>query len=79
MSLAAAAPAFAQDAMMKDGMQSGTMMKMSAADTTKMKLQGDVARRDDAERRLPTMMKMHPEMMNHDGMMKHDSMMKSGH
>ena len=37
LSLAAAAPAVAQNAMMKDGMKSGSMMKMSAANTKKMK------------------------------------------
>ena len=37
LSLAVAAPAVAHDSMMKDGMKSGGMMKMSAADTKRMK------------------------------------------
>ncbi len=78
MSIAAAAPALAQDSMMKDGMKSDKMMKMSAADTKKMN--SCQAMTHDAMMKSASckkMMKMHPDMMSNDGMMKHDGMMKA--
>lgn len=72
LSLAAAAPAIAQDAMMKDGMKSGSMMKMSAADTKKMNacnaMSHDKMMKNASCKK---MMKMHPDMMKHDSMMAH--------
>ncbi|WP_419825168.1 hypothetical protein [Sphingomonas sp.] len=80
LSLSAAAPAFAQDAMAShdqmsahDHMASGGM-KMSAADTRKMKscnaMSHDTMMKNAGCAKI---MKVHPEMM------KHDEMMKSGH
>lgn len=77
LSLSTTAPAFAQDAMMKDGMKSGSMMKMSAADTRKMNACNAMSHDKMMKNAgCKTMMKAHPDMMKHDGMMKHDSMMK---
>jgi hypothetical protein len=86
LALAATAPAFAQQgAMMHDGMQSGAMSHMSAADTRRMHncmaMSHSRMMRSASCRR---MAQMHPEMMHHDSMkpegaMGHDSMMKSGH
>lgn len=71
MSLATTAPAFAQDAMMKDGMAPGSMMKMSAAETRKMNacnaMSHDKMMKNAGCR---AMMKAHPDMMKHDAMMK---------
>lgn len=85
MSLATAAPAFAEDPMMKDGMHSGAMAQMSAADTRRMNscnaMSHESMMRSATCRR---MARMHPDMMHHDTMMKHDgpmahdNMMKSG-
>jgi hypothetical protein len=85
MSLAIAAPAFAQDSMMKDGMHSGAMAHLSAADTRRMHscnaMSHERMMRSATCRR---MAQMHPEMMHHDNMMQHegamghDGMMKSG-
>jgi hypothetical protein len=73
-SVAAAAPVMAQDAMMKGGMKSDSMMKMSAADTRKMHkcnaMSHDMMMKNAG---CMKMMKMHPDMM------KHDDMMMSGH
>ncbi|MBV1686780.1 hypothetical protein KRR38_03605 [Novosphingobium sp. G106] len=86
MSFSTAAPVFAQDTMMKDGMHSGAMAHMSAADTRRMNsckaMSHDAMMRNASCRR---MAQMHPDMMHHDNMMKHDgamahdNMMKSGH
>lgn len=77
LSLDAVSPAVAADAMMKDHMGSGPMMKMSAADARKMDkcnaMSHDAMMQSASCKK---MMKMHPDMMKHDGMMKHDSMMK---
>lgn len=71
MSIAAATPALAQDAMMKGGMKSDKMMKMSAADTKKMKscqaMSHDMMMKDAGCKK---MMKMHPDMMKSDPMAK---------
>ena len=68
----AAAPAVAQDGMMKDGMTSGSMMKMSKADTKKMKMCSAMPHDKMMKNAGCTkMMKMHPEMMKHDSMMAH--------
>ena len=85
MSLVSAAPAFAEGAMMKDGMHAGAMMHMSAAETRRMNkcqaMSHEHMMRSATCRR---MAKMHPDMMKHDGMMKHedtmghDSMMEGG-
>lgn len=73
LSIVAAAPAVAQDAMMKDGMKSGSMMKMSAADTRKMKACNAMSHgRMMKNAGCKKMMKMHPDMMKHDAMMKKD-------
>jgi hypothetical protein len=70
MSFAVAAPSFAQDAMMKGGMKSDHMMKMSHADEMKMKschaMSHDMMMKNAGCRK---MMKMHPDMMK-GGMMK---------
>ncbi len=81
MSFAIAAPAFAQDAMMKDGMHNGAMPHMSAADTRRMNrcnaMPHDRMMRD---RTCMRMMRAHPDMMHHDNMMhgegamNHDAM-----
>ena len=77
LSLSTIVPAVAQDAMMKDGMKSGSMMKMSAADTKKMKACNAMSHdRMMKNAGCKAMMKAHPDMMKHEGMMKHDSMMK---
>ena len=81
LSIGAAAPALAQDAMASDHMKSGAMMKMSGADTRKMKSCGamshDMMMKNAGCMR---MMKKHPDMMKGDAMMKDDhGMMKSGH
>lgn len=86
MALATNAPAFAQQgAMMHDGMQSGAMAHMSAADTRRMHscmaMSHDRMMRSASCRR---MSQMHSEMMHRDSMkpegaMGHDNMMKSGH
>lgn len=77
LSFTAAAPALAQDAMMKDGMKSDKMMAMSAADTKKIHacnaMSHDMMMKSAG---CKTMMKKHPDMMKGDAMMKHDSMMK---
>lgn len=71
LSFAAAAPAVAQDAMMKDGMKSGSMMKMSAADTRKMKACNAMSHEKMMKNAgCARMMKAHPDMMKHDDMMK---------
>lgn len=71
LSLAIAAPAVAQDAMMKDGMKSGSMMKMSASDTKKMKACNAMSHDKMMKNAgCAKMMKMHPDMMKHDDMMK---------
>ncbi len=85
ISLAFTAPAFAHSAMMKEGMHSGAMAHMSAADTRRMKsctaMSHKRMMRSAACRR---MARMHPEMMHHKGAMQHngamghDSMMKPG-
>ncbi|WP_068076832.1 hypothetical protein [Novosphingobium lentum] len=85
LSLATTAPAFAEEAMMKDGMHHGAMVHMSAADTRRMQtcnaMSHDRMMRSASCRRVA---RMHPDMMHHDSMMKHDgamahdSMMKSG-
>ena len=67
----AAAPAFAQDAMASGQMKSGSMMKMSAADTRKMKACNAMSH--DKMMKNPgcaKMMKAHPDMMKGDAMMK---------
>lgn len=72
LSLAASAPAVAQDAMMKSGsmMHSGSMMKMSKADTKKMKMCSAMSHdRMMKNHSCAKMMKMHSDMMKHDGMM----------
>ena len=77
LSLAIAAPAVAQDAMMK----SGGMMKMSAGDTKRMKACNAMSHtRMMKNARCAAMMKAHPGMMKHGSMMKHDdeAMMKHG-
>ncbi|HEX7855122.1 MAG TPA: hypothetical protein VF503_15645 [Sphingobium sp.] len=77
LAFAAVSPAVAADAMMKDHMGSGSMMKMSAADTKKMDqcnaMSHDAMMKSASCKK---MMKMHPDSMKSDGMMKHDSMMK---
>ena len=79
MSMAIAAPALAQDAMMKDGMKSDKMMKMSAADTNKMKMcQAMPHDRMMKNAGCMKMQKMHPDMMKGDAMMK-DGKMTPGH
>ncbi len=70
LSLAIVAPAAAQDAMMNDGMKSGAMMKMSAADTRRMKACNAMTHAKMMKNaRCAKMMKMHPSMMKHDAMM----------
>jgi len=85
MSLAIAGPAVAQDSMMKDGMHSGAMAQISAADTRRM--HSCNAMSHERMMRSPTcrrMAQMHPEMMHldnkmeHEGAMAHDDMMTSG-
>ena len=92
VSLTASAPAFAQNAMMKDGMHASPMAHMSAADTRRMASCNAMSHarmmRNSACAR---MMRAHPNMMHHnnamqhgsamqhDSAMSHDSMMKSGH
>ncbi|WP_416462954.1 hypothetical protein [Sphingomonas sp. VDB2] len=70
MSIAAATPALAQDAMMKGGMKSDKMMKMSAADTRKMQscqaMSHDMMMKNAGCKKI---MKMHPDMMKSDKMM----------
>ena len=74
LSIAVAAPALAQDKMMKDGMKSGSMMKMSAADTRRMKACHAMSHaRMMKNTRCVAMMKAHPGMMKHDAMMKNGS------
>ena len=71
LSLAVAAPVAAEDAMMKDGMKSGAMMKMSASDKRKMKACNAMPHAKMMKNaRCAKMMKMHPSMMKHDAMMK---------
>ena len=66
-----AAPAFAQDSMASGQMKSGSMMKMSAADTRKMKacnaMSHDKMMKNAGCAR---MMKAYPDMMKQDAMMK---------
>ena len=65
-----AAPAIAQDAMMKDGMKA-PMMKMSAAETKQMKSCNAMSHEKMMKNAgCVKMMKMHPDMMHHDDMMK---------
>lgn len=79
ISIAAITPVLAQGTMMKDGMKSDEMMKMSDADMKKMKtcqaMSHEMMTKDAG---CEQMMKMHPDMMKKDGMMKHDDMKKSG-
>ncbi len=76
MSIAAATPALAQDAMMKGGMKSDKMMKMSDTDTKKMKMcQAMPHDKMMKNAGCMKMMKMHPDMMKGDAMMKSDKMM----
>ena len=86
ISLAAAAPSLAQDAMAKDGMHAGAMAHMSAANTRQMQRCNAMTHtRMMHNRTCARMARMHPSMMHHDGAMNaqgamsHDSMMKSGH
>lgn len=71
MSIAAVSPAFAEDSMMKGGMKSDKMMKMSAADTKKMEackaMPSDKMMKNAGCKK---MMKMHPDMMKSGGTMK---------
>ena len=86
LSLSAAAPALAQNAMAShdkmashDQMSPGGM-KMSAADMRKAKACNAMSH--DAMMKnagCAKMMKAHPDMIKHYDMMKHDDMMKSGH
>lgn len=85
MSIATVTPALAQDAMMKGGMKSDKVMKMSAADTKKMKM-CQAMPHDKMMKNVGCMKmsKMHPDMMKGDAMMKADpmakgKMMTSGH
>ena len=70
MSIAVATPSLAQDAMMKGGMKSDHMMKMSHADTMKMNsckaMSHDMMMKNAG---CMKMMKMHPDMMSGDSMM----------
>lgn len=86
VSLAVSAPAFAQSAMMKDGMHASPMAHMSAADTRRMASCNAMSHsRMMHNPACARMMRAHPNMMHHDtamqhdGAMSHDSMMKSGH
>jgi len=79
MSIAAATPALAQDAMMKGGMKSDKMMKMSAADTKKMKMcQAMPHDKMMKNAGCMKMSRMHPDMMKSDPMAK-GKMMAPGH
>ena len=74
LSLSAAAPVFAQDAMASHGQMASGGMKMSAADTRKMARcnamsHGAMMKNAGCAK----MMKAHPDMM------KQDTMMKSAH
>lgn len=80
-----AAPAVAQNAMSSPSkmgthdQMSSDAMKMSAADTRKMKSCNAMSREammKDAG--CAKLMKAHPDMMKNDSMMKQDGMMKSG-
>ena len=67
---AAAAPAFAQDAMASHDQMASGGMKMSASATRKMKACNAMSH--DAMMKnagCAKMMKAHPDMMKHDGMM----------
>ena len=69
VALSATAPAFADAAMMKDGMHPAAMAKMSATDMRRMKSCNAMSHKRMLQsatcRRLA---KMHPEMMHHDNM-----------
>ena len=69
MSLAGAAPAFAQDAMMNHSTPAGSMMRMSAADQRRMRACNAMPHaRMMRNARCAKMMKMHPDMMRHGAM-----------
>ena len=68
LSITAAAPGIAQDAMMKDG------KKMSAAETKKMNACNAMSHEKMMKNKgCAAMMKAHPDMMKHDDMMKKPS------
>ncbi|MCE7796008.1 hypothetical protein LWE61_05460 [Sphingobium sufflavum] len=71
LSITAATPALAQDAMMQGGMKSDKMMKMSTADMKMMKkCQAMPHEKMMKNAGCMKMSKMHPDMMKGDGMMK---------
>ena len=71
LALATTVPAFAQDSMAKDGMHTGTMTHMSAADSRHMKSCNAMSHkqmmRSSTCRRLA---KMHPDKMHHASAMQ---------